>query len=283
MRLLPPKFNKYYEPFAGGLALLTELYNKDMINRAVISDTNKDLINLYRVVQTNLEDLADELEGFVPKNTADFYYKMREEFNSIHSPTARKTALFLYLNRYGFNGVWRVNSKGEFNVPFGSHVNPSMQPISRMIMFSKMLAKVEIMDKSFEKATRSARKGDFVYFDPPYLHNPRINVFTNYTSQGFTLEDQKKLSENFKKLHKRGVYVMLSNSDVLEVDELYHGFNFHKITANRMVNSNAEKRKGFKEVIITNYKPRSTLDPFVEGPVESTTSSWSVLHSNQIG
>ena len=125
MNLLPSKFNRYYEPFLGGAALLTELHNKGLLSeglliKAIVSDTNKDLINLYKLVKEDLESLAREIERLHPKNTAEFYYQARVEFNNTPSYTARKGALFLYLNRYGFNGVWRVNSKEEFNVPFGS-------------------------------------------------------------------------------------------------------------------------------------------------------------------
>ncbi len=265
-KLLPPKFNVYYEPFVGGGALLTELYNRGKINRAIISDTNKDLINLYRIVKTEPESLVYELERLKPNNTAKLYYDLRKEFNRTLLPTARKGALFLYLNRYGFNGVWRVNSRGEFNVPFGRHVNPNMLPIWKIMAFSKMLQKVKIMNRSFELATKTATKGDLVYYDPPYLPISKSNGFTNYTSQGFMVAHQIKLSENFKELNERGVYLMLSNSDVPKVRELYDGFYFHRVTANRMVNSQAHNRKGFKEVIITNYKTGPTLDSFTQEP-----------------
>lgn len=258
MNYLPPKFNGYYEPFAGGLALLTELYNKGMLYKGVISDTNKDLINLYRLIKREPESLAYEVERLGQENTTEFYYNSRIEFNKTAAFTARKGALFLYLNRYGFNGVWRVNSKEEFNVPFGRHINPHMQPIWKIIVLNKMFKKVEILDKSYEEATLGAKKGDFVYYDPPYLPNPVSVGFTDYTSQGFTLQDQVNLSENFKKLDKKGVFIMLSNSDVSKIRDLYDGFNFHPVTANRMVNSDPRNRKGFKEVIITNYKSSLT-------------------------
>ena len=254
MNLLPPKFDRYFEPFVGGGALLTELYNKGLLKKGIISDTNKDLINLYKIVKTEPESLIYELDRLNPENTAKFYYNSRKEFNKTFRQTARKGALFLYLNRYGFNGIWRVNFKGCFNVPFGRHTNPNIPSIEKIMEFNKMLKKVTLLNKSFEYATVKAKRGDFVYFDPPYLPISKTACFTDYTSQGFTIEDQVRLAENFKKLNMKGVRIMLSNSDVAEIEELYKGFNLQHVTVNRTINSNTNKRTGFKEVIITNYE-----------------------------
>lgn len=253
-KLLPPKFNVYYEPFVGGGALLTNLFNRKLITRAIVSDTNADLINLYKTIKREPNSLRNELRRLDLNNSSDSYYAIREEFNQTSLFTPRKAALFLYLNHFGFNGIWRVNFRGKFNVPFGRHNNPNIPSIEKIMEFSKMLKKVTLLNKSFEYATMKAKKGDFVYFDPPYLPISKTACFTDYTSQGFTIEDQLRLAENFKKLNTKGVRIILSNSDVPEIEELYKGFNLQHVTVNRTINSNANKRTGFKEVIITNYK-----------------------------
>ena len=253
-KLLPSKFNVYYEPFVGGGALLTNLFNRKLITSAIVSDINGDLINLYETIKGKPNSLEYEIGRLDLNNSSDSYYALREEFNQTLLFTPRKAALFLYLNHFGFNGIWRVNFRGKFNVPFGRHTNPKIPSIEKIMEFSKMLKKVTLLNKSFEYATMKAEKGDFVYFDPPYLPISKTACFTDYTSQGFTIGDQLRLAENFKKLNKKGVMIMLSNSDVPEIEELYKGFNLQHVTVNRTINSNANKRTGFKEVIITNYK-----------------------------
>jgi DNA adenine methylase len=252
-KLLPQKFNVYYEPFVGGAALLTYLYNKNLITKAIVSDTNEDLINLYETIKEDPVLLAYELGKLDLTNSSDIYYSARDEFNRSPSFTPRKAALFIYLNRFGFNGIWRINFNGNYNVPFGRHINPHI-PIEKISEFSKMLKRVTLLNKSFEYATVNAKKGDFVYFDPPYQPISKTSHFTNYTSQGFTIKHQMKLAENFKALDMKGVSIMLSNSAVAEIKELYKGFYIKNVPANRSINSDASKRTGFEEVIITNYK-----------------------------
>ena len=263
-KLLPQKFNVYYEPFVGGAALLTYLYNKNLITKAIASDTNEDLINLYETIKRDPVLLAYELGKLDLSNFSDIYYSAREEFNRTPLFTPRKAALFIYLNRFGFNGIWRVNFKGRYNVPFGRHTNPHI-PIEKISEFSKMLKRVTLLNKSFEYATVNAKKGDFVYFDPPYQPISKTSCFTDYTSQGFTIEHQAKLAENFKILDKKGVKIMLSNSAVTEIKDLYNGFYLKNVPANRTINSDSSKRTGFKEVVITNYKVSQseleTMDP----------------------
>ncbi len=256
---LPPEWNTYYEPFVGGGALLCELYNLGLLRRAVISDLNKELINFYQVVQSSPDKLADALCDDRFKNDRASYLAIRDRFNAIRSSPGRdieRAALFCYLNRHCYNGLWRVNQSGEFNVPFGRYKKPSMPTADQIAGFSRMLQNVEIMDVDFAEAVKSARAGDFVYFDPPYQPVSKTAYFTSYTADGFDTEEQARLAELCKRLRERGVYVMVSNSNMPEIRGLYEGFEIEVVGANRSINSRASRRKGTAEVIMTSY-PRS--------------------------
>jgi len=256
---LPPKWNTYYEPFVGGGALLCELYNLGLLRRAVISDLNRELINFYRVVQSSPDKLADALCDDRFKNDRASYLAIRDRFNAIRSSPGRdieRAALFCYLNRHCYNGLWRVNQSGEFNVPFGRYKKPSMPTADQIAGFSRMLANVEIMDVDFAEAVKGARAFDFVYFDPPYQPVSKTSYFTGYTAGGFDAKDQARLAELCRRLRERGVYVMVSNSNMPEIRRLYEGFEIEVVGANRSINSRASRRKGTAEVIMTSY-PRS--------------------------
>ena len=256
---LPPKWNTYYEPFVGGGALLCELYNLGLLRRAVISDLNRELINFYRVVQSSPDKLADALCDDRFKNDRASYLAIRDRFNAIRSSPGRdieRAALFCYLNRHCYNGLWRVNQSGEFNVPFGRYKKPSMPTADQIAGFSRMLANVEIMDVDFAEAVKGARAFDFVYFDPPYQPVSKTAYFTGYTAGGFDAKDQARLAELCRRLRERGVYVMVSNSNMPEIRRLYEGFEIEVVGANRSINSRASRRKGTAEVIMTSY-PRS--------------------------
>ncbi|HEX3001734.1 MAG TPA: Dam family site-specific DNA-(adenine-N6)-methyltransferase, partial [Methanoregula sp.] len=180
-RRLPPSWDTYYEPFIGGGALLVHLENKGVLSRGVISDLNAELINLYRVVQDTPGALITALANEEFRNDEISYKKMKERFNlSIGDPSLaiERAALLIYLNKHGFNGLWRVNRNGKFNVPFGSHKKRSIPTDSSILKFSAMLEKVRIVNKDFATAVRTAKKGDFIYFDPPYQPLSKTASFT---------------------------------------------------------------------------------------------------------
>jgi len=253
---LPPAWNTYYEPFIGGGALLVNLDNHQLISRAVIADLNSELINLYRVVQDKPESLIAALEDDDLRNDEASYKALKERFNTIIGNPLHeieRAALLIYLNKHGFNGLWRVNRKGKFNVPFGSHKNRSIPSGASIMKFSALLAKVKILNADFEAAVKTARKGDFIYFDPPYQPLSKTANFTDYNSRGFRFEDQERLARLFRKLTKKGVHLMLSNSKVPAIEDLYEGFRIETVTAKRFINCNGERRSGIEEIIVTNY------------------------------
>lgn len=247
----PSTFNNYIEPFFGGGAVLFELKPKN----AIIGDINKELINLYNVIKNNPNELIKELKTY--KNDSTFYYEIREkdrtkDYESLSN--IKKAARMIYLNKTCFNGLYRVNSKGQNNVPFGNYKNPLICDEETIKDLSKFFNenKTQIFNQSFEKTMDLAKPGDFVYLDPPY--DPvNETSFTSYSETGFTKEDQKKLKEKCDELHKKGIKFMLSNSDTEYIKTLYKDYNIKIVTAKRNVNSKAEGRGAVNEVLITNY------------------------------
>jgi DNA adenine methylase len=253
---LPNNWNTYYEPFFGGGALLVNLQNEEKIFKAVISDLNSELINLYNVVKKNPDKLIDALSHKEFENSEDAFRNLKNEFNTLTGlpgNKVRRAALLIYLNKHGYNGLWRVNSKGKFNVPFGRYAKRSIPTEHSILKFSNLLKKVKILNLDFEQAVKSAKKGDFVYFDPPYHPISKTANFTDYNSNGFTFDDQKRLADVFRKLSKKGVQLMLSNSKVSEIEDLFVGFTIDTVEAKRFINCNGERRNGTKEIIVTNY------------------------------
>jgi DNA adenine methylase len=253
---LPPRWNTYFEPFIGGGALLVNLENRGQLSKAVISDLNFELINLYRIVKTRPEQLIDELNRDDFRNDEESYKELKTEFNSLigsDKKRIRRAALLIYLNKHGFNGLWRVNRKGKFNVPFGRHARKSLPADAAIRKFHAMLQNVAIQHADFEKTVRPAKKGDFVYFDPPYHPVSKTANFTDYHASGFRFSDQERLAATFRRLSDKGVYVMLSNSKVPAIEELYEGFSIATVPAKRYINCNGERRTGAFEIIVTNY------------------------------
>jgi DNA adenine methylase len=223
----------------------------------VISDLNSELINLYRVVQNKPSALIAALANEVFRNDAASYKVLKERFNTIIGDPEHdieRAALLIYLNKHGFNGLWRVNRKGQFNVPFGSHKKRSIPSEAGIMKFSALLGKVTILNADFEVAVKTARKGDFIYFDPPYQPLSKTASFTDYNSRGFHFGDQERLARLFRKLSKKGIHLMLSNSKVPAVEELYGDFNIETVKAKRFINCNGERRSGIEEIIVTNYR-----------------------------
>ena len=210
LKNMPTSFNRYFEPFIGGGALFFELqpYN------AYISDMNEELINLYCVVRDNVYELISDLSKH--KITKEYYLKIRnlDRTNKYKKLTnVQRASRFIYLNRTCFNGLYRVNSKGEFNVPFGNYKNPRIVDIDNLLSCSSLLKNTEIKHADFSKVLEYAKKGDFVYFDPPYVPLNETSSFTSYTKNGFDMDMQVKLKEVCDELNLKGVNFMLSNSD----------------------------------------------------------------------
>ena len=208
---LPEHWDTYFEPFVGGGALLVNLQNSGRISRAVISDLNAELINLYRVVKNHPHRLIQELSHDRLRNDEDSFRQLKEEFNGLagsRNDPARRAALFIYLNKHGYNGLWRVNRKGKFNVPFGRHTRKSLPTASSVLKFHAMMGNVTVLNTDFERTVRSAKKGDFVYFDPPYHPLSKTAGFTGYNPDGFRFRDQERLARVFGKLTDSGVQLM---------------------------------------------------------------------------
>lgn len=252
---VPNSYGAYYEPFIGGGALF--LREKPAV--AFINDINEQLINIYRQLKADPREVIRAIrkldDGPCDK---EHYLKMRDRYNEKireHEIDLECSALMIWLNKHCFNGLYRVNKKGEFNVPYNNNQKgKSMDEVNLMnIGYYLSHSNVSITCQDFEEACQKAQKGDFVYFDSPYIPVSVTANFTDYTSDGFEYKDHVRLAELYKKLSDKGVKVMLSNHDVPLVYELYDGFKIENVEVNRAINSDAKKRKG-KEVIITNYE-----------------------------
>ncbi len=254
IKLVPDKFGTYYEPFIGGGALFFALNTGGKIHKAVISDINSRLLNFYSVLRDSPLLLWEELDNLHYGNNPEDYYEARRRFNSedIRSPTL-DAALFLYLNRHCYNGLFRVNSKGEFNVPFGRYKDPLKLDRDRILNASGMLANTKVVHSDFEDVLENAISGDFAYLDPPYSPLSSTSNFTDYHQGGFDSSSQKRLSGLFRKLDQKGVSIMLSNSATREILELYEGYNTKFVGARRAINSNGSRRGRIEEVIVTNF------------------------------
>ena len=251
---MPKSFNNYYEPFIGGGALLFELQPA----KAVINDINASLINAYiTIAEKPFEFISavTELDSQIPEDGKAYYYSLRERYNNKLVKTEYDTelaALFVFLNKHCFNGLYRVNAKGLFNVPYNNSKRESINNES-IIAISEYLKNVKIMQGDFEKACNDVQRGDFVFFDSPYAPlNP--TSFESYTKEGFDIESHKRLANLFEKLTDKGCYCMLTNHNTEFINDLYgnKGYKMDVVSVKRMINSNASKRVG-EEVIIYNY------------------------------
>lgn len=263
LKLVPVEYDTYYEPFVGGGALLFELSPKE----AVINDSNKELMNVYKILSTDkgYEETLKLLNTYEKKHDEAFYYKIRnldkdkEKFAKLND--YERAARTIYLNKACFNGLYRVNSKGEFNVPFNKKLKINTYDGQNMILAYVYFQtnKITMLSTDFEEAVKDAKKGDFIYFDPPY-DSENDDTFNSYTEEGFGKEEQRRLARVYKELSDRGCYVMLSNHNTTLINELYNEFNIHVISAKRNINSKGEKRGKVEEVIITNYEIDMNLE-----------------------
>lgn len=250
LKNMPKSYDRYFEPFIGGGALFFEIQPQN----AYISDMNKELINLYSVVRDNVYELIEDLSKH--EVSKEYFLEIRnldrtEKYAKLSN--VEKASRFIYLNRTCFNGLYRVNSKGEFNVPFGNYKNPRIIDENNLLNCSELLKKTEIVYADFSEILTKVQKGDFVYFDPPYVPLSETSSFTSYTKDGFDIDMQFKLRDVCDELDSLGVKFMLSNSDTKLVNELYENYEIKKVFASRQINANADGRGKITEVIVRNY------------------------------
>lgn len=250
LKRIPKSFNRFFEPFVGGGALFFSIKPE----WGYISDINPELINVYEVVQNNVEELITCLKNH--RNEEDYFYKLRnvdrsKEYNTWSN--VEKASRLIYLNKTCFNGLYRMNSDGQFNVPFGYYKKPNIVDEKNLIACSTLLKKTEIVLASFESVEKQARQGDFIYFDPPYVPLNKTSSFTKYYKNDFDLDSQFALRELCDRLSRKGVLFMLSNSYTETVRELYRNYNVKTVRANRAINCKADGRGKINELIITNY------------------------------
>ncbi len=254
MNLYPPekfsaKTNRYFEPFVGGGAVFFDL----LPEKACLSDLNPDLVVTYNVIKNNVDALIKSLKKHA--HNKEYFLKVRAKDPKKLSDV-EIASRFIFLNRTCFNGMYRVNSKGQFNVPFGDYAKPLICDENNLRKVSQALRHVEIKNQDYKAVLKKAKKGDFIYFDPPYYPVSKTASFTSYTAETFLDKEQLELRDTFLALHKRGCFVMLSNSDTPFINKIYKGHKgvrINKVEAGRMINSNAAGRGKVTEVLVTNY------------------------------
>ncbi|KAB2951077.1 DNA adenine methylase [Heliorestis acidaminivorans] len=252
-KYIPKKIKTYYEPFIGAGAVLFDIQPKN----AIINDINVELVNIYNIIRDNADELIEDLKKH--ENTPEYFYAIRDldrqkEYKSL-SPVERASRV-IYLNKTCFNGLFRVNSQGQFNVPFGKYKNPQIvnEIIIRAVHNYLSTNNVTVYNKDFEEVLETAKKGDFIYLDPPYDPVSDTSSFTGYSLNGFNKEDQRRLGYTFVDLDKRGCNVLLSNSATDFIKELYEGFHIEIVSASRNINSKASGRGKVDEVLVRNYE-----------------------------
>jgi DNA adenine methylase len=260
--LFPSTFNQYIEPFLGGGAVFFYLYSKDRIKKAVLLDSNRELIYCYKTIKNNLVRLISRL-----KNHKRRYQQLQEEYyyhirNRIRNNLKRwnnlsvsnRSAITIFLNKTCFNGLYRVNRDNQFNVPVGRYNNPEIYDPDNLKAVNQALKIAKIKDAcDFSECLKYARKDDFVYLDPPYNPLNGTSNFTSYTKQGFGEREQIRLSEVFRKLDKRRCMVMLSNSDTDFIKKLYNGYRIETVKAVRAINCKSAGRGRINELVVLNY------------------------------
>ena len=265
------KIEKYIEPFVGGGAVLIDILQKYDVKQAYAFDINKDLINCYNVIKYKVEDLIQKLD----KKEKEFlsleidgrqkcFYNIRTKYNSYFLNTeldVERASEFIFLNRTCFNGLYRVNKSGKFNVPFGKYKNPTICDSRNLSNLSILFKNTIFKYGDYKESESLIDENTFVYFDPPYRPLSVTSGFTSYTKEDFNDENQKELAKYYNKLNVKNAKLMLSNSNPKNIDEnddffenIYKGFNINEVSAKRMINSNAKGRGEISELLITNYK-----------------------------
>ncbi len=252
----PKHFQHYYEPFVGSGAVFFHLRPA----QATLSDSNPYLIGSYKHIQAHVEEVIALLHGIraryhalSPEEQKREYYRVRTLYNELPAEAIEKTAFLIFLNKTGYNGLYRENARGGYNVPFGRYTNPAIFDETHLRSVSSVLQKVRLIHAQYSHVVQTAQAGDFVYFDPPYMPISKTALFTSYTKGTFSVEQQANLASVARQLARRGVQVMLSNSNSDMMRELYHDFFLHEVRASRMVNSKADLRGKIPELLITSY------------------------------
>jgi DNA adenine methylase len=253
---VPRKLRTYAEPFAGGAALFFALASERArgartFERAILADRNEELVALYRAVQSDVSAVIAALAGF--RHDRDLFYEVRAQETRGMSDVAR-AARFVFLNRTCFNGLWRVNAGGRFNVPFGKYKNPRILDEDSLRAASRALADVEVRASDFADVTAELGRGDFAYLDPPYVPISRTASFTSYAKDGFNPADQERLARDLRAMKQRGAKAMLSNADTPVTRELYAGFACHVIRAPRSISCDATTRGDAGELVVTTWE-----------------------------
>ena len=266
------KIKKYVEPFVGGGAVLINILQKYDIKEAYAFDINMDLINCYNVIKSKVEDLIGELDkkekNFLcldSKEREEYFYEIREEYNSYNLSEkdidVKRASEFIFLNRTCFNGLYRVNKNGKFNVPCGKYKNPTICDANNLRNLSYLIRNVNFQYGDYKKSEEYIDSNTFVYFDPPYRPLSNTSRFTSYTKEDFNDENQKELAKYYKLLDEKNAKLMLSNSNPKNTnkddnffEEIYKGFYINEISAKRMINANAKGRGVISELLITNYR-----------------------------
>lgn len=281
LELSKGKITKYVEPFVGGGAFFFHLTQQHSFEHCYICDINEELILSFRVIKRSVRSLISELRSleskYISLNEKQrqlFYYEVRDEFNKklpdinfkkYSSYWVKRAAQIIFLNHTCFNGLFRVNRKGEFNVPFGRYKNPDILNEENLEAVAKLLRNTQIMWGDFTQCRNFVDDHTFVYFDPPYRPLNQTSSFTSYSKMGFTDSDQIRLVELFKDLDKKGAKIMLSNSDPKNenpddsfFDDLFSDYYIERVPAKRMINCNGSGRGDINELIITNYRVKNT-------------------------
>lgn len=265
--LIENRIKTYIEPFVGGGAVFFYIVENYKLDRIILNDKNEELIDVYRVIQNNVVALIDELRkvekeylSLDENGRKAYFYEKRDQYNSNKKDRILTAVNFIFLNRTCFNGLYRVNKKGEFNVPYGRYKNPTILDEENLRNVSICLKNVELHSGDFEEIENYVDDKSFIYLDPPYRPLDATSNFTSYDKGEFNDDDQKRLAAFYRLLNEKGAKLMLSNSDPKNIDEkddffdeLYKGFNIKRVYANRMINSNGKGRGKINELLITNY------------------------------
>jgi DNA adenine methylase len=242
---------RHVEPFVGGGAL----FFSRRPERALLTDINPALVDTYRAIREDVDRVIETLAELAARHSKERYYQVRESYNRrVKLAAPRRAAMFIYLNKTCFNGLHRVNRKGEFNVPYGSYSNPRILNEDGLRSASQALRAAQLECASFEALLEHAKPGDFIYFDPPYEPTSPTASFTSYSQGGFSQQDQDRLCQVFRALDRRGCKLMLSNSDVPFIRHLYRDFQLDTVAAPRAINCDPAKRGKVTEIVVRNYQ-----------------------------
>lgn len=262
---------RYIEPFVGGGAVLIDILQKYDIQEVYAFDINIDLINSYNVIKNNVEELIANLKqmeteylGLGQEERKNYFYNIRNEYNDYElekdEQNVQRAAQFIYLNRTCFNGLYRVNKSGKFNVPVGSYKNPTICDEENLRQLSQLIQNVQFQYGDYSRSMEYVTENTFIYFDPPYRPLNVTSGFTSYTKEDFNDENQKELAIFYRELNGKNAKLMLSNSNPKNInvkdnffDNIYQGFNINEIQASRMINANSNGRGKISEILVTNY------------------------------